>query len=158
MTANQQTTARVAAIGVGYWGKNLVRNFAELGSLAALADPDRDAAAAQALASPWPCIDIGARAGKTLHPPTEFVIRPAIEIAAGEQATQRPVIEYLRARGIDCNCGVVVVERLVDALLQEGGQQILRPGPAARENLRHPQHERRAEDAVTDRGHGLAVP
>jgi predicted dehydrogenase len=48
MTANQQTTTRVAAIGVGYWGKNLVRNFAELGSLAALADPDRDAAAALA--------------------------------------------------------------------------------------------------------------
>src|SRR5207344_3466578 len=48
MTANQQTTARVAAIGVGYWGKNLVRNFAELGALAALADPDRDAAAALA--------------------------------------------------------------------------------------------------------------
>lgn len=48
MTANQQTTTRVAAIGVGYWGRNLVRNFAELGSLAALADPDRDAAAALA--------------------------------------------------------------------------------------------------------------
>src|SRR5712691_196050 len=48
MIANQQPTTRVAAIGVGYWGKNLVRNFAELGSLAALADPDRDAAAALA--------------------------------------------------------------------------------------------------------------
>ena len=35
---------RVAAIGCGYWGKNLVRNFAELGALAAICDPDRDAA------------------------------------------------------------------------------------------------------------------
>jgi UDP-2-acetamido-3-amino-2,3-dideoxy-glucuronate N-acetyltransferase len=36
--------ARVAAIGCGYWGKNLVRNFAELGSLAAICDPDRNTA------------------------------------------------------------------------------------------------------------------
>jgi UDP-2-acetamido-3-amino-2,3-dideoxy-glucuronate N-acetyltransferase len=48
MTAKKRTTARIAAIGVGYWGKNLVRNFAELGALAALADPDREAAAALA--------------------------------------------------------------------------------------------------------------
>src|SRR5438445_4855560 len=35
---------RVAAVGCGYWGKNLVRNFAELGSLAAICDPDRNTA------------------------------------------------------------------------------------------------------------------
>src|SRR5947207_64469 len=35
---------RVAAIGCGYWGKNLVRNFAELSALAAICDPDRNAA------------------------------------------------------------------------------------------------------------------
>src|SRR5438105_5782191 len=35
---------RVAAIGCGYWGKNLVRNFAELGALTAICDPDRNAA------------------------------------------------------------------------------------------------------------------
>src|SRR5438105_5844603 len=35
---------RVAAVGCGYWGKNLVRNFAELGALAAICDPDRAAA------------------------------------------------------------------------------------------------------------------
>ena len=29
---------RVAVIGCGYWGKNLVRNFAELGALAAISD------------------------------------------------------------------------------------------------------------------------
>ncbi len=32
---------RVAVVGVGYWGKNLVRNFYELGALAALCDADR---------------------------------------------------------------------------------------------------------------------
>ena len=39
---------RVAVIGSGYWGKNLVRNLAELGALAAICDPDRVAAAALA--------------------------------------------------------------------------------------------------------------
>lgn len=36
---------RVAVVGCGYWGKNLVRNFAELGALAAICDPDGTAAA-----------------------------------------------------------------------------------------------------------------
>src|SRR5438876_12435182 len=35
---------RVAAVGCGYWGKNLVRNFAELGALAAICEPDRSTA------------------------------------------------------------------------------------------------------------------
>jgi UDP-2-acetamido-3-amino-2,3-dideoxy-glucuronate N-acetyltransferase len=35
----------VAVIGCGYWGKNLVRNFAELGVLAAIADSDAVTAA-----------------------------------------------------------------------------------------------------------------
>jgi UDP-2-acetamido-3-amino-2,3-dideoxy-glucuronate N-acetyltransferase len=32
---------KVAVVGVGYWGKNLVRNFHELGALVALCDADR---------------------------------------------------------------------------------------------------------------------
>ena len=31
---------RVAVVGCGYWGKNLVRNYHELGALAAVADAD----------------------------------------------------------------------------------------------------------------------
>ena len=42
------TPVRVAVVGAGYWGKNLVRNFAELGALASICDPDRGAAAALA--------------------------------------------------------------------------------------------------------------
>lgn len=34
--------ARVAVVGAGYWGKNLVRNFAGLGALAAVCDNDVD--------------------------------------------------------------------------------------------------------------------
>ncbi len=36
---------RVAVIGCGYWGKNLVRNFADLGALAAIHDPEPATAA-----------------------------------------------------------------------------------------------------------------
>ena len=34
----------IAVIGCGHWGKNLVRNFAELGFLAAVCDPDEELA------------------------------------------------------------------------------------------------------------------
>ncbi|HEV8678165.1 MAG TPA: Gfo/Idh/MocA family oxidoreductase [Stellaceae bacterium] len=37
-------SVQVAVIGCGYWGRNLVRNFAELGALAAICDPDRETA------------------------------------------------------------------------------------------------------------------
>ena len=33
---------KVAVIGCGHWGKNLVRNFHELGALAAVSDPDKE--------------------------------------------------------------------------------------------------------------------
>ncbi|HWU14687.1 MAG TPA: Gfo/Idh/MocA family oxidoreductase [Caulobacter sp.] len=39
---------RIAVIGCGYWGKNLVRNFAELGALAAVIDQRPEVAAALA--------------------------------------------------------------------------------------------------------------
>jgi UDP-2-acetamido-3-amino-2,3-dideoxy-glucuronate N-acetyltransferase len=39
----------VAVIGCGYWGKNLVRNFAELGSLVAVADANHASAEAMAV-------------------------------------------------------------------------------------------------------------
>lgn len=40
MTLADLPVPRVAVAGCGYWGKNLVRNFAELGALAAVCDPD----------------------------------------------------------------------------------------------------------------------
>lgn len=39
----KKTEIRVAVVGVGYWGKNLVRNFYDLGVLAALCDADESA-------------------------------------------------------------------------------------------------------------------
>jgi len=37
-TVQTELAARVAVVGMGYWGKNLVRNFHELGALAAVCD------------------------------------------------------------------------------------------------------------------------
>src|SRR5215813_4713453 len=41
----KSSRANVAVVGVGYWGKNLVRNFYELGALGALCDPSETAEA-----------------------------------------------------------------------------------------------------------------
>ena len=40
-----KSRGRVAVVGVGYWGKNLVRNFHELGALEMLCDADPSAEA-----------------------------------------------------------------------------------------------------------------
>ena len=34
----------IAVVGCGHWGKNLVRNFADLGRLAAVCDPNAEVA------------------------------------------------------------------------------------------------------------------
>lgn len=39
---HEQTGVRVAVVGAGYWGKNLVRNFASLETLAAVCDSDAE--------------------------------------------------------------------------------------------------------------------
>lgn len=43
-TGVDKSKVKVAVVGVGYWGKNLVRNFHELGALAGLCDADSSAA------------------------------------------------------------------------------------------------------------------
>jgi UDP-2-acetamido-3-amino-2,3-dideoxy-glucuronate N-acetyltransferase len=43
-TGARRPKVKVAVVGVGYWGKNLVRNFHELGALEALCDADRSVA------------------------------------------------------------------------------------------------------------------
>lgn len=40
--SNSEGTPKVAVVGAGYWGKNLVRNFAGLGALAAVVDSDSE--------------------------------------------------------------------------------------------------------------------
>ena len=45
LLSTQDTLSRVAVVGCGYWGKNLVRNFADLGALGAVVDEDAALAA-----------------------------------------------------------------------------------------------------------------
>lgn len=56
MTVTDGSAPRIAVIGCGYWGKNLVRNFAELGALGAVCDADADAAAGFAKAWSVPAL------------------------------------------------------------------------------------------------------
>ncbi|MCC7410763.1 MAG: Gfo/Idh/MocA family oxidoreductase [Gammaproteobacteria bacterium] len=46
MTSKQARAPRIAMVGCGYWGKNLLRNFHELGVLHAVCDADQERAAA----------------------------------------------------------------------------------------------------------------
>ena len=39
---SSQFVPQVAVIGAGYWGKNLVRNFHEIGALAAVCEANED--------------------------------------------------------------------------------------------------------------------
>ena len=50
---------KVAVVGCGYWGKNLARNFAELGALAAIVDADAETAARHAGRHGVPALSFG---------------------------------------------------------------------------------------------------
>lgn len=54
------TAPRVAVIGCGYWGKNLVRNFGALGALAAVVDPRPELAATHAREHGVPALSLDA--------------------------------------------------------------------------------------------------
>ena len=54
---------RVAVIGCGHWGKNLVRNFSELGALSAVSDPNATLAAQFASDYNVPALDFDAVLG-----------------------------------------------------------------------------------------------
>jgi UDP-2-acetamido-3-amino-2,3-dideoxy-glucuronate N-acetyltransferase len=51
---------RVAVVGCGYWGRNLVRNFAELGALAAVSDSNLETAALVGREFGVPVLDVEA--------------------------------------------------------------------------------------------------
>jgi UDP-2-acetamido-3-amino-2,3-dideoxy-glucuronate N-acetyltransferase len=75
------TAVRVAVLGCGYWGRNLVRNFAELGALAAICDPDHAAATALSERYGAPVRDLDA----VLHDPAIAAVAiaaPAVHHAA----------------------------------------------------------------------------
>lgn len=85
------THVNVAVIGCGYWGKNLARNFAELGALKAIVDPNPETAKFHADAHNVEAMDMAtALADESIHgvviaAPAELHKRLALEaIAAGK--------------------------------------------------------------------------
>lgn len=60
-THHRTHSGKVAVIGCGYWGKNLVRNFFELGALGAICDSNTTALRTQAEKYPnvWSTTDLG---------------------------------------------------------------------------------------------------
>lgn len=54
------TDIKIAQIGCGYWGKNLARNFSEIGALGAVVDGNADTAAAMSAQHGAPVMDLDA--------------------------------------------------------------------------------------------------
>jgi len=54
------TTPKIAVVGAGYWGRNLVRNFAALGGLGAIVDPRPDIAGPLSQQFGAPVLDLDA--------------------------------------------------------------------------------------------------
>jgi predicted dehydrogenase len=110
--------ARIAQIGCGHWGRNLARNFAELGALAAVVDGDAATAAAMAQAHGAVAMDFDAVLadpaidGVALATPAPTHVAMALQaIAAGKHvyvekplalnpADARTVINAAKAAGV----------------------------------------------------------
>lgn len=83
----------VAVIGCGHWGKNLARNFAELGALAAVVDPNPETAARYAEAHGVEALTFDAALGRddidgiVIAAPAELHKRLALQSIAAGKAT-----------------------------------------------------------------------
>jgi UDP-2-acetamido-3-amino-2,3-dideoxy-glucuronate N-acetyltransferase len=95
------TTTRVACIGAGYWGKNLVRNFHALGALACICETDPDRSAEMAAA--YPGVSLTGSVGEVLANP---------EIAAVAIATPAETHADLVARALSAGKDVFVEKPL----------------------------------------------
>ena len=88
---------RVAVIGAGYWGKNIVRNFAALNALAAVVDENRSTAQAlcaqhgaalQRSMRRWGCID---RRGWSQRPPPALYVRQSCAGSGQARFVEKPL-------------------------------------------------------------------
>src|ERR1043166_7506031 len=97
---------KIAAIGCGYWGKNLVRNFAELDALAAIVDPDGKGAGPL---------------GKKYGAPVEELSRVLRDPQIGAVAIAAPAVQHATLAAAAIEAGTHVFVETPRA----------RPGPAA---------------------------
>lgn len=100
--------SRVAVVGCGRWGKNLVRTFRDLGALVAVADPSPAARAEAASIAP------GAR---TFEDPLELLADASIDAVAvaSPAATHVRLVEAALASHKDVLCEKPLALRLEDA-------------------------------------------
>lgn len=121
--AEAGATGRVAVVGVGYWGRNLARNFAELGALAAIVDPNEAAAA-----------DAAARTGAPIRSLGDVLADPAIEgvVVATRAETHFAIAKAALEAGkhVFVEKPLVLDEGEADALiaLAEGAGRVLMVG------------------------------
>jgi predicted dehydrogenase len=119
--------SKVAVVGCGHWGKNLVRNFAELGALAAVIDPHPETAAA--LAKQFNVAALGydaaladpAIAGVVIAAPAELHAPLAVQaFAAGKHVYVEKPIALTMADGARMKAASVAAGRalMVGHLLQ----------------------------------------
>lgn len=100
LDAATSLTPKVAVIGAGQWGRNLVSTFAKLGALAAVAEPRAEvraelaasypetamlASAAEALEGPWPAVAIATPA------PEHFRVARAALLAGKHVFVEKPL-------------------------------------------------------------------
>jgi predicted dehydrogenase len=96
----------VAVIGCGYWGKNIVRSFAELGALSAVVDADPATAAREAekygvVARTWPAVLADPKiTAVSIASPAEFHVDLCRQaIAAGKDVLVEKPISLTMAEG-----------------------------------------------------------
>lgn len=79
---------KVAVVGCGIWGRNHVRNYAELGALAALVDPDAGAAQALAVQHGVPAVTFEAALADPAIDAMVFAMPPSQNHAMGLRALE----------------------------------------------------------------------
>ena len=114
--ATEASKVSVAVVGVGYWGKNLVRNFHELGALAALCD-DRERRRGELQASST------RTSGSTATSATCWPIRPSTPWRWRRRRS--PTIEMAKA-ALEAGKDVLVEKPL--AIDVRHGEELVRAG------------------------------
>ncbi|MGI9433322.1 MAG: Gfo/Idh/MocA family oxidoreductase [Geminicoccaceae bacterium] len=116
----QQKPISVAVVGCGYWGKNLVRNFSELGALGAISDPNPEIASKMSVEHGAPAMSFDAVLGNDGI--------DAVAIAAPAELHAKLCIKAMRAGKH------VFVEKPL-ALTLDDGQEVLKVAEQARRTL-----------------------
>jgi predicted dehydrogenase len=119
MLKDRQNPPQVAVIGCGYWGKNLVRNFAQLGSLAMVSDSTPAGQETARQIAPQAAVVAGIE--DVLEPTVDF---PQIDVQGVVIATPAETHFDLTSQALEAGKDVMVEKPL--ALTYEQGLRLVR--------------------------------